>query len=65
MLMNLPMRNAQNFMGTSGAPEWHPRLERRWWEGPNDPSVDEGPWRYERLLSIKTNIHKGKAMSYV
>ena len=40
-------------------------LWRRWWEGPNDPSVGEGPERWERLPPMETRKHKDKAISYV
>jgi hypothetical protein len=36
----------------------------RWWEGPSDPSVDEGPGRWEHLPSTEIRSHEGKAMSY-
>jgi hypothetical protein len=39
-------------------------LWRRWWEGPSDPSVGEGPGRKERLPPMETKSHEGKAMSY-
>ena len=40
-------------------------LWRRWWEGPSDPSVGEGPGRWERLPPTETKSYEGKAMSYV
>ena len=40
-------------------------LWRHCWEGPNDPSVDEGPRCWERLPPTKIKSHEGKAMSYV
>jgi hypothetical protein len=39
-------------------------LWRRWWEFLSDPSVGEGPGRWERLPPAGTRSHKGKAMSY-
>ena len=38
---------------------WH-----RWWEGPSEPSVGEGPDRWERLPPTETRSHEGKVMSY-
>ena len=38
---------------------WH-----RWWEGPNDPSVGEGPGRWEGLPPMETRSHEGEAISY-
>ena len=40
---HLSMRNARNIMGPKGP--WE--LWNRWWEGPRDPSVGEGPERWE------------------
>ena len=39
-------------------------LWRHWWEGPSDPSVDEGPDYSKRFPPIKIKSHKGKAISY-
>ena len=40
-------------------------LWRQWWEGPNDPSVDEGPGRRERHPPTETRGHEDKPVSYV
>ena len=37
---------------------------RRWWEGPSDPIVGEGPVRWKRLPPTGTRSHEGEAMSY-
>ena len=39
-------------------------LCRRWWEGPSDPSVGQGPGRWERLPPTGTRSREGKAVSY-
>ena len=61
---HLFMRSAKT-PWAQGGPRGDTRdLWRCWWEGPSDPSVDEGPGRWERLLPMETRMHKGKAMSY-
>jgi hypothetical protein len=49
--------------------QWRPRSDTRylwrwWWEGPSDPSVGEGPRRWERLPPTGNRSHEGRAMSY-
>ena len=39
-------------------------FSRRLWEGPSDPSVGEGPKRWEHLPPTETKSHKDKALSY-
>ena len=39
-------------------------LWRRGWEGPSDPSMGEGPERWERLPPTKTRKHKDKTINY-
>ena len=48
-----------------GGPQSDTRdLWRRWWEGPSDLSVGEGPGRWECLPPTETRRHEGKAMNY-
>jgi hypothetical protein len=52
VVMHLFIRSTRNTMDTRGTPECHTSdLWRRWWEGPSDPSVGEGPGRWNRNAS--------------
>ena len=63
-VVHLYMKSAQNTLSTKGNPKWHPKFVAPLVRGRSDPSVDDGPGRWERLLPMDTKRHKGKAISY-
>ena len=65
MSRNTPWRVRKMLWTQRGSQSGTHVLWCRWWEGPNDHGVGEGPVRWKRHSLRKTRSYESKAMSYV